>query len=123
HRVLDYHRALRGSSSRSGELGVQLAFSLVGTAWTAQSTQLGGPLTMPDRNSRVMGRIRIGSALAALLLSVAACQLMTPPPGFVSLDDFRGDYDFRAVSPDGLVVSAQELDHEPKGDLAFWTRA
>jgi hypothetical protein len=48
---------------------------------------------------------------------------MTPPAGFVSLDDHRGNYDFRAVSPDGVVIAAQELRHEPEGDLSFWTRA
>ncbi len=66
---------------------------------------------------------RMACLLTALSLWFLGCQLMTPPPGFVSLDDYRGEFDFRAVSPDGLVISAQELDHEPEGDLAFWTRA
>jgi hypothetical protein len=44
------------------------------------------------------------------------------PRGFVELED-QGRYDFRATSPDGLVVAVRELDGEPEASLGFWTRA
>ena len=44
------------------------------------------------------------------------------PKGFVELPAERS-YDYRAISADGLVLAARRLDHEPRGELAFWTRA
>lgn len=45
------------------------------------------------------------------------------PSGFVELDEHGGRYAFRATTPDGLVVAAREVDHEPEGTLDFWVRA
>jgi hypothetical protein len=44
------------------------------------------------------------------------------PPGFVELED-QNLYDYRATSADGLVLAVREIDHDPKGAMAFWTRA
>lgn len=58
----------------------------------------------------------------ALTFATLACSpLMNTPSGFVEV---KGEpYDYRASSADGLVIAVRELDHEPKGDLAFWVRA
>lgn len=45
------------------------------------------------------------------------------PAGMIELDEPSYRYAFRAASPDGLVVAVREIDHEPEGTLAFWTRA
>lgn len=67
---------------------------------------------------------RIPSFLAACFL-IAGCgnsfEAMTPP-GFVELEDQEA-YDYRATNADGLVLAVREIDHEPKGEMAFWTRA
>jgi hypothetical protein len=46
----------------------------------------------------------------------------TTPPGFVELED-QTSYDYRATNADGLVIAVREIDHEPKGEMAFWTKA
>lgn len=63
-----------------------------------------------------------GAMLSAIAVAAMGCApLMTTPPGFVEV---KGEpYDYRASSADGLVISVREIDHEPKGDLAFWVRA
>ncbi|MBI4702597.1 MAG: serine/threonine protein kinase [Deltaproteobacteria bacterium] len=46
------------------------------------------------------------------------------PPGFVELE--QGDYspyDYRATTADGLVLAVREIEHDPKGEIGFWTRA
>ena len=44
------------------------------------------------------------------------------PPGFVELEDQEA-YDYRATTADGLVISVREIDHEPTGEMSFWTKA
>ena len=44
------------------------------------------------------------------------------PSSFVELED-QDDYDYRALSADGMVLAVRELEHEPKGDLTFWSKA
>lgn len=68
--------------------------------------------------------------LAPLLAIVAAsfCGGCGPsftaatPPGFVELDE-DSNYDYRATSANGVVLGIREIDHEPKGEVEFWTRA
>jgi hypothetical protein len=45
------------------------------------------------------------------------------PAGFVELDEPGPSYAYRATTADGLVVAVREIDHEPKGELSFWSRA
>lgn len=70
--------------------------------------------------------------LAVLILALGGALLATgcgpsfqmkTPPGFVELDEDYSTYDYRATTADGLVVAVREIDHDPKGDLAFWLRA
>lgn len=53
----------------------------------------------------------------------AACThraTMSAPGGFGRLD---GHYDFRAVSPEGVVVAARVEPNHPRSDLGFWSAA
>ncbi|MBK8994306.1 MAG: serine/threonine protein kinase [Myxococcales bacterium] len=46
----------------------------------------------------------------------------TTPQGFVELEDQEA-YEYRATTADGLVIAVREIEHDPKGEMAFWTRA
>jgi hypothetical protein len=60
--------------------------------------------------------------LVTLGVALSGCgPLLTTPPGFVEVEG--QPYDYRAASADGLVIGVRVIDHEPKGDLAFWVRA
>lgn len=61
--------------------------------------------------------------LLALTLAITGCTThatMSTPSGFGRMD---GKYDFRAVSPTGIVVAARVKPNRPRSDLAFWTNA
>jgi hypothetical protein len=61
--------------------------------------------------------------LAALASSGCHSSFTTAAPrGFIELEE-QGRYDFRATSPDGLVLAVRQLDGEPEAGLGFWTRA
>jgi hypothetical protein len=45
------------------------------------------------------------------------------PPGFVELDSQGPSYEYRAMTPEGVVVAVRVVPAEDKGDLDFWTRA
>lgn len=65
-------------------------------------------------------------ALAAVALLLAAgCSTfkVSTPAAFVELPDQEPNYDYRATTHDGVVVSVRSLDNDPRGDEAFWTRA
>jgi len=61
----------------------------------------------------------------ALALTACGAAFQHPTPkGFVELEDQEErDYDYRAVSPDGMVLSVRALKNEPKGEMSFWTDA
>lgn len=65
-------------------------------------------------------------ALAAALLALAGCgRPFTPatPQGFVELEERYSDYDYRATTPDGVVLAIRAIDNKQKGDMAFWTQS
>ena len=43
-------------------------------------------------------------------------------PGFVPLEN-QATYDYRATTPEGVVVAVRVVEDEKRGDLAFWTNA
>lgn len=43
-------------------------------------------------------------------------------PGFVALER-QAEYDYRATTPEGVVIAVRVVDDEKRGDLAFWTDA
>lgn len=70
-------------------------------------------------------RLRMVVLAAALSLGAAACGRpfdVKTAPGFVALDNQR-DFDWRATTPEGVVVAVRVVDDEERGDLAFWTQA
>lgn len=45
-------------------------------------------------------------------------------PGFIPLENQDAHrYDYRATTPEGVVVAVRVVDDERRGDLAFWTQA
>ena len=68
----------------------------------------------------------IATVLAAsLMLGTAACGTpfdIKTAPGFVALENQR-DFDWRATTPEGVVVAVRVVEDENRGDLAFWTQA
>ncbi len=65
--------------------------------------------------------------LLALCLALPGCGASftaATPPGFVDLgDDPSERYDYRAITPDGLVMAVRDIEHDPRGELTFWTQA
>jgi len=62
---------------------------------------------------------------ALLLIGLGACgpKFHHPTPnGFVKLED-QYNYDYRAVTADGLVLAARAIRHKPKGEIGFWKKA
>lgn len=62
---------------------------------------------------------------AGLALFAAACGRpfdVKTAPGFVPLEN-QTAYDFRATTPEGVVVGVRVVGGEDRGDLAFWTQA
>lgn len=66
------------------------------------------------------------AALAVCVaLGVAACGKpfdVKPAPGFVALEN-QHEFDWRATTPEGVVVGVRVVEDENRGDLAFWTQA
>lgn len=59
-------------------------------------------------------------------LAAAGCGrsfVAATPPGFVDLGDGYPDGEYRATTADGAVLGVRAFDNEPKGELAFWSRA
>ncbi len=62
--------------------------------------------------------------LCAVAMSAACTDLhVTTPPGFVAIDNDWDGYDYRATTADGLVIGVRAIDHDPKGEQAFWIKA
>jgi hypothetical protein len=62
--------------------------------------------------------------IALLMLVGCKTAQMTPPAGFVAVDEVRrGNYDYRAVSADGVVVAVRTEENSRGGDLEFWAKA
>jgi hypothetical protein len=68
------------------------------------------------------------TVLAGLLLTLTlpACGRpfdVNTPDGFVELHEQAPDYDYRATTPDGVVVAVRAIDAEDRTDVMFWERA
>jgi hypothetical protein len=63
---------------------------------------------------------------AAAAFALAGCGrpfVAATPPGFVDLGDRYGSHEYRATTADGVVIGVRAYDNDPKGELAFWSRA
>ena len=66
------------------------------------------------------------TALAILCIVCIGCGVsfeVKTPRGFVKLEDQEPQYDYRAVSAEGVVIAVREIEHKPKGDTSFWITA
>jgi hypothetical protein len=66
-------------------------------------------------------------ALVATSLALGAVACGKPfdvktAPGMVALENQR-EFDWRATTPEGVVVGVRVVEDEDRGDLAFWTQA
>lgn len=67
------------------------------------------------------------AVVAALLAAATGCGRpfdVKTAPGFVPLENQSvSSYDYRATTPEGVVVAVRVVEDEKRGDLAFWTQA
>jgi hypothetical protein len=61
-------------------------------------------------------------ALSLLTLACGRPFEVKSAPGFVPLEH-QADYDWRATTPEGVVVGLRVVEDEKRGDLGFWTQA
>jgi len=80
--------------------------------------------TKPTCTALLFAAATFASA-ASLAGGLAGCIAFetTTPAGFVELDDQQPNYDYRAVSADGVVIAVREIKHDPKGSSEFWVTA
>lgn len=72
-----------------------------------------------------MKRTILFAAVAALALVACGRPFkVQTAPGFVELEAQEPEYEFRATSPEGVVMAIKTVDvPEDKGDLDFWSKA
>ena len=73
----------------------------------------------------MMRRCLLAFALVLAALSTAACGKpfdVKTAPGFVELKN-QVEFDWRATTPEGVVVGIRVVEDEKRGDLGFWTQA
>ncbi len=85
------------------------------------------PKNQPS-NSPCSALVRSALVLGAIAgLALAGCAgkpfKAAAPPGFVVLEDRYEDDEWRATTADGVVLGARAFKNEPKGEVAFWSRA
>ena len=66
--------------------------------------------------------IALSLCLAAASAGCGASFHHRTPKGFVELPDQEA-YAYRATSADGVVLAVRALEHEPEGEIDFWTEA
>jgi hypothetical protein len=72
-----------------------------------------------------MKRALAALCIAVLAFAASACGRpfdVKTAPGFVPLEN-QAAYEYRATSPEGVVVAVRVVEDENRGDLAFWTQA
>ena len=68
-------------------------------------------------------RVALTALLAVIPMACGPGFKTETPTGFVALKDQEPRYDYRATTPDGLVMAVRVIDNDPSGDDAFWTGA
>lgn len=63
-------------------------------------------------------------AMVAPLVACGRPFKVATAPGFVELDGQSSDgYQYRATSPEGVVVAVRVMESEDRADLGFWTKS
>ena len=73
-------------------------------------------------NLRVL-KAAMGVLSIAALSACGGPFVAATPPGFVVFDKLYDDDEYRAATPDGVVLGVRAFENDPKGDTAFWARA
>ena len=68
-------------------------------------------------------RVLLLLVLAGAALACGRPFAAATPPGFVEFEGRYADGEYRAATPDGVVLGIRAFDNEPKGELSFWVRA
>lgn len=65
------------------------------------------------------------AAFVAISFAFGGCASFqaTTPKQFAELEDQEPQYDYRATTPDGVVLAVRVLDNEPRADESFWAKA
>lgn len=69
---------------------------------------------------------RISLVALSVLVSSLACSRpfdVRTPREFVELDSQEPQYDYRATTPDGVVVAVRAIDSNGRGTVGFWEQA
>ena len=72
-----------------------------------------------------MIRLATLALIAVVVGALAGCGKpfdVKTAPGFVALER-QDDFDWRATTPEGIVVGIRVVEDEKRGDLGFWTQA
>ncbi|HEY8089864.1 MAG TPA: serine/threonine protein kinase [Polyangiaceae bacterium] len=72
---------------------------------------------------RTVGLVLATVALLALGTGCGRPFDVKTAPGLVELEHQEPDYQYRAISPEGVVMGVRVVDVDKQGDLEFWTRA
>lgn len=73
-----------------------------------------------------MKRITAAFVLALSAIAFAGCgRPFDPatPSGFVDMGKRYPDGEYRAATADGVVIGIRAFDNDPRGELAFWSKA
>ena len=65
----------------------------------------------------------ISTAFATLVAACGPSFEAATPPQFVEIENDYDDFDHRAASADGVVFAVREIEHDPEGSRAFWSKA
>jgi hypothetical protein len=70
--------------------------------------------------------MRLVSSLAVLSIALASAACtgpeLAPPPAFAAVGGGAG-YDYRAATPQGIVVAVRHEKNDPQADVGFWANA
>jgi hypothetical protein len=81
-----------------------------------------GTRSYADALPRSLARIFVTAMAVCGLFACGRPFDVKTAPGFVELEN-QTTYDFRATTPEGVVMAVRVVDDEKRGDLAFWTQA
>src|SRR5262249_34949511 len=110
--VLDHHGPLPAQAHRAGRERIH---------------QAAGALALRHQPAEAAPSMRSRTTLllCAALLGAGCGHPFYPatPPGFVDMGERYPDGEYRPATAEGVVVGIRAFDNDPKGGLAFWSRA
>lgn len=77
-------------------------------------------LRRSPRTALLIMALALASGLGGALTGCNAFSIKTPD-SFVSIERMRSRFYYKAVSPEGAVITVSSFEHKDKGNLAYWT--